>query len=76
MRIDFIAPCGMTIEIEEYPDYPDSLKTKVKKHLLKVGALCFIIKCPTIEKMCTYLSYLGFYEFTDDEIARARTRDK
>lgn len=65
MRIDFIAPCGITVELK---DCPAKVKKEILKNLPKVGFACFLIKCPGIEKRCTYLSDLDFYEFTDAEI--------
>ncbi|MBA7544022.1 hypothetical protein ES705_36368 [subsurface metagenome] len=62
MRVDFIVPCGITIEIEELPTYSDSEKKIIRKDLRKVGFGCFLLKCSRIEKGCTYLSDLGFYE--------------
>ncbi|GAI19812.1 unnamed protein product [marine sediment metagenome] len=65
MRIDFIAPCGITVELK---GYPPKAKKEILKNLPKVGFACFLIKCPMAEEGCTYLSDLGFYEFTDAEI--------
>ena len=66
MRIDFIAPCGVTVELK---DCPAKVKKEILKNLLQVGFACFIIKCPEIEKRCTYLSDLGFYETSPSERA-------
>lgn len=69
MKVDFIAPCGITVELK---NCPAKVKKEILKNLPKVGFACFMVKCLGMEKRCTYLSDLGFYELPRLEIPGVR----